>query len=209
MQRRSGLRAAGWACAAASSAALALLLLTHGTYQGALIGALIAAVCGAASRHHLTRASKQGVGARSEQLVSNALGRCPGAYHVLNNVVLPGTRGDCDHLALTSRGAVCIETKAGGGTVKVVGGKLITGRNRVCPGDPVGQCLAQASAAARLLKVPVAAVVVFPWMASSPFRHRGVWVCGTKELGWVLQRLGQGGHMTSAEADWCAARVRR
>jgi Nuclease-related domain len=37
----------------------------------------------------------------------------------MNNVVLTG-RGDCDHLVLASTGVVVVETKAGGGQVRVV-----------------------------------------------------------------------------------------
>jgi hypothetical protein len=211
MQIASYVRSFELAAGAGVAALAALLLLIHGSYPGGLVMALGAAVCVGVSRHHLERAGKQGVGARSEEVVSAALGRVPGVYHVLNNVSLPGVRGDSDHIALCrSAGVVVVETKSGGGQVRLDGAnRLITGQNRVCPGDPVGQCLAQASAASRLLKTRVSSVVVFPHMRNKPFQHRGVWICGTNELGWVLQRLGQGGHMTSAEADWCAARLPR
>jgi hypothetical protein len=85
MQLRSLLRATGWAVATVCVAALALLLLAHHNYQGALFLAVVAAVCGATSHHHLGRADKQNIGAKSEQQVAAALAKA-GCFYVLNNV---------------------------------------------------------------------------------------------------------------------------
>ena len=89
MQLRSLLRATGWAVAAVCVAALALLLRAHHNYQGTLVLAVVAAVCGATSHHHLGRAGKQNIRAKSEQQVAAALAKA-GCFYVLNNAVLPG-----------------------------------------------------------------------------------------------------------------------
>lgn len=208
MQMRSLLRATGWAAAAVCAAALALLLLAHRSYQGALFLAVAAAVCGATSHHHVGRAGKQARGANSEQLVATALSKT-GAFHVINNAVLPGTKGDADHVVFHPRAGACvIETKSGGGQVRINGdGKLVTGQGRVVPGNPVNQALSQASGLTRLIGEPVSAIVCVPFMKNKPFRSKGVWVCSTSQLAGVLRQMD--GHLSSQAADRAASRVRR
>jgi len=209
MRMRSLLRATGWGAGAVCAAALALLLLAHRSYQGALFLAVVAAVCGATSHHHVGRAGKQARGANSEQLVAAALSKT-GAFHVINNAVLPGVSGDADHVVFHPvAGACVVETKSGGGQVRINGdGKLVTGQNRVVPGNPVGQALSQAGALARCLTGErVTAIVCVPWQKNAPFRSKGVWICGASQLGWVLRQIG--GHMTAQAADRYADRIRR
>lgn len=208
MQHRSLFRATGWAVAAVNVGALALVLLAHRSYQGALFLAVVAAVCGAMADHHRGRAGKQARGANSEQLVAKALSKT-GAHHVINNAVLPGVSGDADHVVFHPRGACVIETKSGGGQVRINSdGKLVTGQGRVVPGNAVNQALSQASALGRLCGEHVTAVVCVPYMKNKPFRvGQGAWVCGASQLGWVLGQMG--GHLSSRDADRFAARIGR
>ena len=174
MQMRSYLHAFGWASAAASAGAAALLLLTRQSYPWALALAVAAAVCATTAHHHLGRAGKQNIGANSEQQVAAALARTD-AFHIINNAALPGCRGDCDHVVLTARGCAVVETKSGGGQVRITAdGKLVTGQGRVVPGDPVGQALAQAGGLARLLGGEhVTAIVCVPRLKNRPIRSGG------------------------------------
>jgi len=208
MRMRSLLRATGWGAAAVCAAALALLLLAHRSYQGALFLAVVAAVCGATSHHHVGRAGKQARGANSEQLVATALSKT-GAFHVINNAVLPGVSGDADHVVFHPCGACVLETKSGGGQVRINGdGKLVTGQGRIVPGNAINQALSQASALSRLTGEHVTAVVCVPYMKNKPFRvGQGAWVCGASQLGWVLGQMG--GRLTQQAADRAASRIRR
>ena len=207
MQLHSLLRATGWAAAAVCAGALALLLLTRHNYQGALFLAVAAAICGAASHHHVGRAGKQNRGAKSEQLVATALSKA-GCFYVINNAVLPGVSGDADHVVLHPRGLCVVETKSGGGQVRInEDGKLVTGQGRVVPGDPINQVLVQAGALARLTDARVTAIVCVPWMKNKPFRSKGVWICGASQLAWVLRQVD--GHLTSQTATQLANRIRR
>ena len=209
MKWNSYLHAAYFAALAVGSAGISLVLLAHRSYQFALILAVAAAICGATSHHHVGRAGKQARGANSEQLVAAALSKT-GAFHVINNAVLPGVSGDADHVVFHPvAGACIIETKSGGGQVRINGdGKLVTGQNRVVPGNPVGQALSQAGALARCLTGErVTAIVCVPWQKNAPFRSKGVWICGASQLGWVLRQIG--GHMTAQAADRYADRIRR
>lgn len=200
MQRATLWRATYLAALAVGSAGISLLLLAHRSYQFALILAIASAVCAVMSRRHLGRAGKQGVGAKAEQQVSSALKHVDGVFHVINNATLPSVSGDCDHVAITRRGLCAIETKAGGGRVRINGdGKLVTGQGRVVPGDPINQVLVQTTALARLIGARVTAIVCVPWMKNKSFRSKGVWICGASQLGWVLRQMD--GHMTSPAAD--------
>lgn len=200
-------RATYLATLAVGSGGISLLLLAHRSFQLALILAGASAACALMSRHHLGRAGKQGVGAKAEQQVSSALKHVDGVFHVINNATLPSVSGDCDHVAITRRGLCAIETKAGGGQVRINGdGKLVTGQARVVPGSPVNQVLVQAGALARLTGESVTAIVCVPWMKNPPFRSKGVWICGASQLGWVLRQMS--GHLSSQAADRYAGRIR-
>lgn len=208
MKWNSLWRATYLAALAITSGGFALLLLAHRIYQLALILAIASAVCAVMSRQHVERAGRQGVGAKSEQLVSSALKHVDGVFHVINNATLPSVSGDCDHVAITRRGLCAIETKAGGGQVRITAdGKLMTGQGRVVPGSPINQILSQAGALARLTGERITAVVCVPWQKNAPFRSKGVWVCGASQLGWVLRQMD--GQLTQQAADRYADRIRR
>jgi Nuclease-related domain len=214
MQTASIIKTAQWGAGCLAGSVLALVSAAHQVWNVAGAAAIAAAVCFMVARHHATRAGKQGIGASSEKQVSAAL-RGLGGYYVVDNCVWPGARGDTDHLLLHPIAGVCaIETKSGGGQVRLGpdGKSLVTGQGRVVPGDPIQQVRDQASALARHLggnaAIPVAAVVVFPWMQNKPFRVNGVWICSPKNLPDILARTGSP-RLTQASADYVMSRLRR
>jgi len=56
-------------------------------------------------------------GARGEQSVAELLARLPDQYVLLNDLVLPGLRGNIDHVLIGPCGVVVIETKRWAGTI--------------------------------------------------------------------------------------------
>jgi len=60
-------------------------------------------------------------GARGEKAVAKALQRLDDSYYLLNAVVLPGGKGDIDHILLGSKGVFVIEAKNYSGKVMCKG----------------------------------------------------------------------------------------
>jgi len=157
------------------------------------VAGLITAVwAGTRAKDAAAVADRRRRGAQAEDTVVAALTRA-GVTLVVNGVELDAG-GDADHVVVHERapgtGAVAVvETKAGGGTVRVHGQSLATGKaGRVIPGDPIGQALRQAGALARKTGLPVTAVVCVPGMTNRPFWERGAVVCGARDLGAVVTR---------------------
>ncbi len=63
-------------------------------------------------RYHIWNA-----GVRGEKVVSRALQRLDDSYYLLNGIVLPGGRGDIDHIILGPKGVFVIEAKNYSGTI--------------------------------------------------------------------------------------------
>jgi protein-S-isoprenylcysteine O-methyltransferase Ste14 len=71
----------------------------------------------AARRIHARRVRPIDKGMQGEQLVTDLLARLPANFFLVNDVVLPGTSGNVDHIVIGSCGVVVIETKHWAGTV--------------------------------------------------------------------------------------------
>ena len=200
--------ASRWGAVVLLASCVALYLYAHHSYRGALVAALVALPFWLKCRKHLNRAGMQGVGAKSERLVARALKRT-GAYYVINNATIPGARGgDADHVALTPRGIAIVETKSGGGQVRLTNdGRIATGsRGRTIPGDPIAQVLAQAGALNRMTGLRITPVVCIPYMSNRAFYAGGVTVCSARGLAGVM--AGMGGALTEAQAVRWARQLR-
>ena len=205
MQHASQLSAARWTSATLLAAAGATYAYHTRLLVVAAASALVGAWCWTKVRKHLGAAGRQSVGANSERVVARALKRA-GAYYVINNATLPGASGDADHVVLTSRGCAVVETKSGGGAVRIGAGAIVTGKGRRIPGDPIGQVLAQAAALRRLTGQPVRAIVCIPWMSNKAFTTGEVTICSAPALPAVLAAMG--GQLSAAAATHAAASIR-
>ena len=207
MQKSSLLQASRWGAAVLLAVVVGLYLYAHHAYYGALTAALVALPFWLKCRKHLNRAGMQGVGAKSERLVARTLKRSD-AYYVLNNATIPGAPGgDADHTFLCPRGIAIIETKSGGGRIRLTrDGRITTGKGRTIPGDAIAQVLAQASALSRMTGLPVTPVVCIPYMSNRSFHARGVTVCSARALRGVMAAMG--GTLTEAQAVRWARQLR-
>lgn len=138
------------------------------------------------------QADRQLRGALAERVVADELVKARPAL-VINGAEI-NAGGDADHvvahLRSSSRGVLAvIETKAGGGQVRMIGRALLTGKHgRAIPGDPIRQVGRQAAALRRITGRSVAAVVCVPQMTNAPFMVDNVMVCGTKHLAQLIRR---------------------
>jgi hypothetical protein len=71
----------------------------------------------AARRTHTRRVRPIDKGMQGEQLVTDLLARLPGNFFLVNDVVLPSSPGNVDHVVIGPCGVVVIETKHWAGTV--------------------------------------------------------------------------------------------
>lgn len=150
----------------------------------ALLGGLGAA---AYSYEAWGRYQKAAVGARSESRVGEALERL-GATAVVHGAVL-GAGGDADHVVLGPC-AVVVETKSGGGNVRVDGETILAGQ-RTIPGSPLRQGQRQARALRQATGCWVDVVVCIPDMRSQPVRTSLGWVCSLADLPLVFSQVRQ------------------
>jgi len=60
-------------------------------------------------------------GAKAEERVAKSLKALRGRYHIFHNVMLPGRRGDIDHVVVGSNGVFVIETKNNNGAISCSG----------------------------------------------------------------------------------------
>ncbi len=147
--------------AAALAMAAASALLWH--HAAMLLGLVPAVAIVRPCYRRLVRFQKGAVG---EQSVAQLLARLPDDYVLLNDVVLPGHRGNIDHVLIGPCGVVVIETKRWAGTVACVGDRWsINGyprsnvtRQVIGGAIAVKKCLARGGASATGW---VEAVVVF------------------------------------------------
>jgi flagellin-like protein len=182
---------------AALLSALIVALVVAGFALGALsvfasdrgvsevVGALLllaAVVVGFSVSNSWASMRKAEIGWRSEKRVASVLDRC-GAAAVVHGALL-GAGGDVDHMVLGPV-AVAVETKTGGGRVRIEHGRVVAGR-RTVPGDPVAQARRQAVALGRALGVRTSAVVCLPDMSNRPFKSGDVAVCSLNDLAAVI-----------------------
>lgn len=150
------------------------------------LAALVAVGVGGYFSHaSFVSSKKAAVGARSEERVGRVLDQL-GATSVVHGALL-GAGGDADHVVLGPVVAV-VETKTGGGPVKLDGSSLVVGR-RTLLGDPLGQSRRQAVRLGRLVGAHAHAVVCIPDMRGAPVSLKGVQVCSLDDLGDVLSAL--------------------
>jgi hypothetical protein len=84
-----------------------------------LVGALMAlSILPVALKLH-ARLARIGKGIHGETLVTELLQRLPDEYFLVNDIVLPGHRGNVDHVLVGPCGVVVIETKHYEGVIKV------------------------------------------------------------------------------------------
>lgn len=200
--RANGVRAAGWSAAtflalvgaAALTVSAVISIFRGGTPVIQVVGALVLAT----AAHSVWRraatlrvqAGRQQRGTAAEEQVVAALTKA-GAALVINGAELHAG-GDADHVVAYLRPGghgvlAVIETKAGGGHVRMGGRRLLSGqKGRPIPGDPIAQVTRQADALRRIAGRPVAAIVCVPGMTSEPFAVGQVVVCGTRHLGRLL-----------------------
>jgi hypothetical protein len=71
------------------------------------------------------------VGKRGEEAVAQALEALSNDYALLNDLTLPGSRGNVDHVLIGSNGLFAIETKNYSGFVKCDGDRWFVGRRAI------------------------------------------------------------------------------
>lgn len=103
------------------------------------------------------RARRYRAGLEGEQRVARQLARLPRRYLVYNNYVVPGHRANIDHVVVSRRGIIVLETKSLAGDVRYKRGQWLrrkrTGgrRTRWGPWRPVGDPAEQVQRAAKWL----------------------------------------------------------
>ena len=188
--RSTGHRAMSLAYAAASAAALVLLMPRFGILPAAAASTALgygAVRRGQRAADASTKAGKAKIGARSEARVARMLARRSGVRTVMNGVHPGGSKGDVDHLLVGPCLAV-VETKTGTGKVSYSYGKMRAGR-RVIPGDPVSQARRQAARVGKLTGQWCSAIVCVPDMDNPPFVTSDVSVCSLRDLPGVVRSL--------------------
>lgn len=189
--RWAAIKLAGGAAIAFYAAAW-LAGRAHTTLAIAVAG--VGVLLGLAARARWRSGAKAAVGGRVEAELADVIDACSWGWRA--NVIL-GAGGDADFVVVTRGGGLAvIECKAGGGQVRVEKGRLVTGKGRVVPGNPVEQAARQADRLAQLTGTMVHPIVCFPWMRNPPFEVAGTVVCGAAHLGRVLD--GRGGYIEKA-----------
>lgn len=103
--------------------AIRLASIAAGVSAGVLwdpLGAVAAVLlAGVALRTHALRRrlARVGRGIEGEAVVTEVLGRLPEGYFLVNDVLLPGRRGNVDHVLIGPCGVIVIETKRYSGVI--------------------------------------------------------------------------------------------
>lgn len=142
---------------------------------------LPAAALGTFQARRSWESAQQGFrGARSERRCARELRRLQPA--ALVHGALLGAGGDLDHavLGLPLGGAAAVETKTGGGQLRVEGGRLLAGSRDLT--SSLDQARRQAAALSRRLGAPAQPVVVITDVRGQAVSLQGVLVCSLAEL---------------------------
>jgi hypothetical protein len=135
-----------------------------------ILGLLIALASARPALHQYAKVTRYRKGIRGEELVSSLLASLSDDFYLINDVTLPGHRGNIDHVLVGPCGVVTIETKNYRGVIRCdrdqwfVDGRRIRSISRqvVQGAMAVKDCLSDQSAAFRTSRARwVEGVVVF------------------------------------------------
>ncbi|UCE16253.1 MAG: NERD domain-containing protein [Candidatus Bathyarchaeota archaeon] len=90
---------------------VALLSFLLGLVSSSVVAYLIALLFFIASLFFFENCETWGIGAQGEEKVAEYLAFLNKSYYIINDVVLPGTKGNIDHIVLGPNGIFVIETK--------------------------------------------------------------------------------------------------
>lgn len=148
-------------------------------------------------------ARKADAGARNELSVARTLDTV-GAR--VRHSVMIGAGVDADHIVISEQGQIAvIETKSGGGTVRVGDDGRIRRGKSATPilGNPIEQVTRQACVLSRLADgAAVTAIVCVQHMTNEPFHSHGVVLCSERDLPEVIHRLPRRISPAAADELW-------
>jgi hypothetical protein len=106
-----------WASLSLFTLAISAFAVSH-SFRLPAVGFFMAAILWMLFRASVRRWSRWFLGRKGESKVTEALKSLPDEYVVLNDIVLPDSKGNVDHVLIGSNGIFVIETKNYSGFVK-------------------------------------------------------------------------------------------
>jgi len=130
-----------------------------------VLGFLALAFCGSYVYYHYTAEA----GIKGERAVTEALQELDDSYYLIDDIRLPGRRGNIDHILLSPKGVFCLETKNWTGDIRCNGDEWSKrGKRRIYPVDSVSkQACKNASDLGEIIRkrlnigVPITPICVF------------------------------------------------